>query len=139
MNTPRCTSHKIKIVLKGILFTALLILFYFLYMKKALDQFIKGSTTIIHTQEMDEFPDQPVLIACTTPPFKQSFFKDHGLHNGHYTDFFKSNGFWMYDSFRKKFENDSSMLDVYMNMSYTALQTSKAQQNDWLIHILSIK
>ena len=127
MNTPRCTSHKIKIVLKGILFTALLILFYFLYMKKALDQFIKGSTTIIHTQETDQYSNQPVLIACTTPPFKRSFFKKHGLNND-----LGLKAFWMFDHiFPKKFENDS-MLDVYMNMSYTL-------RNDWEIGIISLE
>ena len=126
MDAPRCTSHKIKLFLKGILFTTLLILFYFMYMKKALDQFIKGSTTIVHTQETDQFSVQPVLIACTTPPFKRSFFKKHAIHSD-----MGLKAFWMFEQYPKKFENDSSMLDVYMNMSYTL-------RNDWEIKLVSL-
>ena len=36
----------LKIAVKGILFTSLLLLFYFLHMRHAIDQYSKGITTI---------------------------------------------------------------------------------------------
>ena len=47
-------------------------------METALDQFTKGSTTIVQSKIQLE-PEPPVLIVCPDPPFKTSFFQDHGL------------------------------------------------------------
>ena len=52
----------------------------FLYMKPALKQYLKGSKTIAQTRENKDQPNPPpVLIVCSYPPFKNSFFKNHGL------------------------------------------------------------
>ena len=40
------TLSVLKIAVKGILFTSLLLLFYFLHMRHAIDQYSKGITTI---------------------------------------------------------------------------------------------
>ena len=74
-------------------------------MKKALEQFTRHSTTIVNRQERVE-PDQPVLIACPSPPFKPSFFEGYGHDVERY--------FWVLDNYRKKYENDTSMSTVYM-------------------------
>ena len=47
-------------------------------MKSALEQFKKGSTTIVQSK-IEYQPEPPVFIACPDPPFKTSFFKNHGL------------------------------------------------------------
>ena len=72
------TSRYIKVVLRGILFISLLIIFITLYLESALTDFAKGRTTIAQSQE-EENPDQPVLVACPDPPFKPSFFKEQGI------------------------------------------------------------
>ena len=96
-------------------------------MKSALKQFIKGSTTYAQSQEKVA-PDQPVLVVCTDPPFRPSFFESLGIDENPY--------FWFgYPSFREKLEeleNDSSMLDVYMNMTYNP-------GSDWNILVLNPK
>ena len=40
------TTWVLKIAVKGIIFTSLLLLFYFLHMRHAIDQYSKGITTI---------------------------------------------------------------------------------------------
>ena len=83
-------------------------------MNSALTEFFKGRTSIAQSQENID-PHDPVLVACVEPPFKPSFFKDHGLGFNPY--------FWAiqtpeYDFVREKLEKNSSMKEVYMNMSY---------------------
>ena len=83
-------------------------------MNSALTEFLKGRTSIAQSQENID-PHDPVLVACVEPPLKPSFFKDHGLGFNPY--------FWAiqtpeYDFVREKLEKNSSMKEVYMNMSY---------------------
>ena len=83
-------------------------------MNSALTEFFKGRTSIAQSQENID-PHDPVLVACVEPPFKPSFFKDHGLGFHPY--------FWAittpeYAGLREKLEKNSSMKEVYMNMSY---------------------
>ena len=117
MTMVKLTANHIKRILRGILFIVLLISFYLLYMKKALDQFTKESKTIVQSKIESE-PEPPVLIVCPVPPFKNSFFKNHGLCKKKYPGI--SAYFWAAykqgdDQF---FQNNSSMLELYMDMSY---------------------
>ena len=108
MVSPTC--RHIKVILRGILFISLLIIFITLYLESALTDFAKGRTTIAQSQE-EENPDQPVLVACPDPPFKPSFFKEQGIGFNSY--------FWVKPSeIRNKLEKGSSMFNVFMSMSY---------------------
>jgi hypothetical protein len=70
----------IKNILRATLFGILMLAYCFLYMKPALKQYLKGSKTIAQTRENKDQPNPPpVLIVCSYPPFKNSFFKNHGL------------------------------------------------------------
>ena len=116
----KLTDKNIKGVLHALLYIMLLILFYLFYMKSALDQFIKGSTTIVQ-RRIEYAPDPPVLIACPDPPFKTSFFKNHGLIEEGSDKYF-----WVFHRYRRlifmntysSFKNYSSKLDLYMDMSF---------------------
>ena len=86
-------------------------------METALDQFTKGSTTIVQSKIQLE-PEPPVLIVCPDPPFKTSFFQDHGLCRKEYPGI--SAYFWAAykQSDYNFFQNFSSMLELYNDMSY---------------------
>ena len=104
------TSRHSKVILRGILFISLLTIFVSLYLESALKDFAKARTTIAQSQEVVN-PDQPILVACPDPPFKPSFFKEQGI------------GFDSYflvkpSETRDKLEKGSSMMNVFMNMSY---------------------
>ena len=103
---------QIKVLLRGILYVTLLILFYTFYMKSALEKFLKKSKTITQSQS-EAIPDQPVLIICPHPPFKPSFFKKHNIDFNEYIWAFPT-----YLEHRQKLENGSSTLELYMNMVY---------------------
>ena len=64
-------------------------------MKTAHYQFTKGSTTIVQSKFESE-PEPPVFIVCPDPPFKTSFFQDHGSTENWYpgisAHFWESNG-----------------------------------------------
>ena len=108
-------NEGVKIGLKITIYFILVVLFYILYMNKALIQFNKGSTTVGFRQEQVKEPYfAPILIACPDPPFKDSFFKENDLDQLSIEKLF-----WRDEMYRKPFENYSSMLPVYMNMSYT--------------------
>ena len=116
------TSRHIKVILRGILFISLLIIFITLYLESALTDFAKGRTTIAQSQE-EENPDQPVLVACPDPPFKPSFFKEQGIGFNSY--------FWVKPmETSNKLEEGSSMMNVFMNMSYKL-------EIDWNISIMN--
>ena len=107
------TLTKIKFMSRGILFIILLIFFYFLFMEPALQKFKDGATTIVQSQEKNVQPDPPVLVICPDPPFKPSYFKRNGFE-----DFSLHMYFWrFYDKFTNMFHNDSSLTDIYKNMS----------------------
>ena len=104
------TSRHTKVILRGILFISLLTFFVSLYLESALKDFAKARTTIAQSQEVVN-PDQPVLVACPDPPFKPSFFKDNGIGFNPY--------FWVKpNEIRNKLEKGSSMVNVFMSMSY---------------------
>ena len=100
-------------------------------MNSALTEFLKGRTAIAQSQENID-PHDPVLVACVEPPFKPSFFKDHGLGFNPY--------FWAiqtpeYAGVREKLEKNSSMKEVYMSMSYILgkdlnISIAQAQTNE---------
>jgi hypothetical protein len=109
-------SEHVKRIVNSILFITLIIVYYFLYMEAALEQYMKKRTIIVQRRENIPRLDSPVFIICTDPPFKPSFFRDQwgraGGNAGKY--------FWSYPSpFHQIFENDSiTAMDIYMNMSY---------------------
>ena len=113
----KLTAKHIKRILRGILFIVLLSLFYFFYMETALDQFTKRRTTIVQSK-IELEPEPPVLIVCPDPPFKTSFFQDHGVCKKEYPGI--STYFW---AAYKQLDNDffpnySSMSKLYNDMSY---------------------
>ena len=129
MNMVSVTLRHIKVILHGIVSVTLLIVFYFLYLESALMEFNQGRTTIAQSQEVSD-PDPPVLVACTDPPFKPSFFKDHGIGFNPY--------FWVNSINPKingilgKLEKNFSMMNVFTNMSYKL-------GYDWNIYIIHQK
>ena len=82
-------------------------------MRTVIDQFFRRSTTIGHRQEKVEKYSAPVLIVCPKPAFKPSFFKENGLDNLSIDKLF-----WSHEQYRKNFQNHSSMVTVYKNMTY---------------------
>ena len=102
--------------------------FYFLFMKSALEKFMEGATTIVESTQKGSEPDSPVLIICTHPSFKPSFFKEHGL-DGRGLEMY----FWLlYPQYIGKLKANSSVYDTYRKMSYTF-------QKDWHINIQNKK
>ena len=106
----------IKNILRATLFGILMTAYCFLYMEPALKQYIKGSKTIAQTRaNKDESQSPPVLIVCPYPPFKSSFFKDHGLDKSVGAEKY----FWKVPKHWETFKNSSyTAMDIYMNMSY---------------------
>ena len=105
---------KTKIILRVALYLILLALFATIYVRSAFRMYMSGSTTIGQRQEKLEIHEPPVLILCPEPAFKPSFFL-------HYEPF-AENFFWQIDKYRLGISNDTSMLDVYANMSYNFWQ-----------------
>ena len=69
-------------------------------------------TVFLRQAKVEEY-SAPVLIACPEPAFKPSFFKENKL-----TLLSIEKIFWSVEQQRNRFENYTSMLPVYMNMSY---------------------
>ena len=117
----------VKNILRATLFGILMIAYCFLYMEPALKQYSRKIRTIAQSREVkDQSQAPPVLIACPYPPFKASFFKNHGMD--------KSTGaekyFWQLSHNWKTFENSSdTAMDIYSNMSYRLGM-------DWQMHVL---
>ena len=105
----------IKNILRATLFGILMIAYCFLYMEPALKQYLKGSKTIAQTRENKDQPNPPpVLIVCPYPPYKTSFFKNHGLDGIGAEKYF-----WKVPQHWEMFKNSShTAMDIYMNMSY---------------------
>ena len=105
----------VKTALRGILFTALLIVYYIMYMEPALGQYEKKSKTIAQKRENIAQPESPVLVLCPDPPFKKSFFGQFSEKKGPGAE----NFFWVSSAHWQMVENyNSTAMDVYMNMSY---------------------
>ena len=123
-------QNLMKTLFRGVLFITLLILFYFMYMKTAIEQFTKGSTTIAQTPETLPKLEPPIFIFCPDPPFKPSFFKSHdirslGTEKYVWLEAFSTNYLF------NKFENHSA-LDLYMKMSHQ-------YGSDWKILLLDFR
>ena len=120
------TLRKTKLLLRAILFISLMMFFYFLFMKSALEKFMEGATTIVESTQKGSEPNYPVLIICPYPSFKPSFFKEHGLE-GRGLEMY----FWLlYHQYIGKLKSNSSVYDTYMKMSYEF-------QKDWHIKVQS--
>ena len=107
----------IKKILRGFLFIILLIVYYFLYMQTALEQYAHKKTTISESKEEMFQIKSPDFVVCLDPPFKTSFFKEHGMNKSSSAERF----FWALPIHWQKFENhfpDYDAIDIYMNMSY---------------------
>ena len=102
----------IKAIFRGVLFVTLLIIFYFMYMRTAIEQFTKASTTISQTPKTLPKLESPIFIFCPDPPFKLSFFKSHSV-----TSLGIEKYFWMVKHNLKRFENNSAP-DIYKKMSH---------------------
>ena len=105
-------QNQIKTLFRATLFAILLIIFYFMYMKTAIEQFTKGSTTISQTPKKLSKLELPVFMFCPDPPFKRSFFKNHNVTNLGVEKFF-----WTFPHTKKKFKNHLAS-ELYMKMSH---------------------
>ena len=85
-------------------------------MESFLAKYKLGSTTM--GERMEEIKDHtlPILVLCPEPGFKSSFFKNHGLDTKFAVGIEKY--FWIEETYRKMFENASSMPDILWNMTY---------------------
>ena len=101
-----------------------------MYMHTALVQYYKykESTTMAQTQKNSSHLNPPVFIACPDPPFKTSFFREHGLNKSSAIERY----FWMAPFWQNKFGRNISYTaaEMYMNMSYHL-------GSDWQIYIMS--
>ena len=105
----------IKKALRGILFTALLIVYYVMYFEPAIKQYDKKDKTIAQKRENIAQPESPVLVLCPDPPFKKSFFEQFSEKKDPGAEKF----FWVLSDHWQMVENyNSTAMDVYMNMSY---------------------
>ena len=105
-------QNLIKAIFRGVVFITLLIIFYLMYMRTAVEQFTKGGTTISLTSKKLSKLQAPTFIFCPDPPFKLSFFKNHSV-----TSLGVEKYFWVFPHTRKMFENHSAP-ELYMEMSH---------------------
>ena len=119
---------QVKKILRAVLFCILLIVYHLMYMQTAVEQYQKERTTMAQTQEETSHLDPPVFVACPDPPFKTSFFKEHGFNkSGEIRRFL-----WRSPYLQKKFKNTEKSTEevMYMNMSYHL-------GSDWQINFLT--
>ena len=102
----------IKAIFRGVLFVTLLVIFYLMYMRTAVEQYTKGGTTISQTSKKLSKFQSPTFIFCPDPPFKLSFFKNHSV-----TSLGVEKYFWVFKHTWKMFENHSAP-ELYMEMSH---------------------
>ena len=92
--------------------------YYVLYMEKAVENYMKGSTTIVQRKENASKLKSPIFLICPEPPFKRSFFNKHGVNNTIGAEKY----FWTNPMYQNAFTNHTFMemepMDLYMNMSY---------------------
>ena len=112
----------VKLYFKGFFFTLLLVFYYFMYMENALAKYYRGSTTMGERIEEIENQIWPVVILCPEPGFKPSFFKSHGLAELSVETAGIEKYFWMKHQYRAMFENETSMPELFQNMSYILVQ-----------------
>ena len=100
-----------------------------MYMRIALEQYdkYKESTSMVQTRENTSHLNPPVFVACPDPPFKTSFFREHGLNKSSAIERY----FWLNPLWQNRFGNISSTAaEMYMNMSYHL-------GLDWQIYIVT--
>ena len=105
-----------KIFCRVLLYLILLTLFATFYAKNAFTMYMSDSTSFGQRKENIEENEPPVLILCPEPAFKPSFFLDY--------EPFAESFFWQMDKYRQGISNNTSMLDLYANMSYNFWQFS---------------
>ena len=104
-----------KLLFRLALYLTLMALFGIIYAKDAFRLYMSNSTSYGQRQESIEIHEPPVIILCPEPAFKPSFFLDY--------EPFAESFFWgIDDKFRQGIPNDTSMLDVYLDMSYDFMQ-----------------
>ena len=103
-----------KSLFRVVLYLILLTMFAIFYAKNAFTMYMSGSTSFGQRQENIEENEPPVLILCPEPAFKPSFFLDY--------EPFAESFFWQMDKYRQGISNNTSMLDLYANMSYNFWQ-----------------
>ena len=121
-------ENVIEKLIQAVIFIVLLIIFYFMYMKTAIEQFTKGSTTISQTPKNLSKLEPPIFIFCPDPSFKHSFFKSHDIRSLGTEKYFWLEAFST-NYLINKFENHSA-LDLYMKMSHQ-------YGSDWKILLLN--
>ena len=100
-----------KLLFRLALYLTLMALFGIIYAKDAFRLYMSNSTSYGQRQESIEIHEPPVIILCPEPAFKPSFFLDY--------EPFAESFFWGADAkYRQGISNDTSMLDVYANMSW---------------------
>ena len=100
-----------KLLFRLALYLTLMALFGIIYAKDAFRLYMTNSASYGQRQESIEIHEPPVLILCPEPAFKPSFFLDY--------EPFAESFFWGTDSkYRQGISNETSMLDVYANMSW---------------------
>ena len=118
----------VKKTLRAVLFCILLIVYYLMYMHTAVDQYYKEKTTMAQTRIDMSHLNPPVIVACADPPFKTSFFKEHGFNKtGEIRKYF-----WMYRYWNRLKKSFSTEEEMYMKMSYHL-------GSDWLIAFQTFK
>ena len=118
----------IKKIVNAFIYCVLIVAYYVLSMEKAVENYLKGSTTIVETQENISKPKSPIFMICPDPPFKPSFFTDLEINNTIGAEKY----FWVATTFYGNlFENVSfTAMDLYMDMSYQL----KTDMNIFLYH-----
>ena len=100
---------------KWLLLLGLLTVYYFAFMKEAIDLYTKGKTTIaqsmINEQDMTN-RKLPILVFCPNPSFKASFFE-----KGQF-DVFAPEFFWYFLKLKDYPVQNRSMLEIYDEMTY---------------------
>ena len=99
-----------KKILHAILWAILLIIFYFIYMRTALEQYNARKTTMTQTQITVSQLETPIFIFCTDPPFKPSVLRKYESDNFVWAD--------QVIRFENESASSSEVLDTYINMSY---------------------
>ena len=100
---------------KWLLLLGLLTVYYFAFMKEAIDLYTKGKTTIaqsmINEQDITN-RTMPILVFCPNPSFKLSFFE-----NGQF-DVFAQEFFWHFIRIQNYPVQNRSMVEIYDEMTY---------------------
>ena len=113
-----------KCSLKALLFLILLVFYYVIYMRHALEQFNEKRTTMAESIKQAEELKYPIFVFCPEPGFKPSFLKKMKWNLPGTEKFI-----WKYQGYYTLLQNVSSIPDVYENMSYKL-------GKDWIIQLI---